>query len=47
MELSLNILAYYVIVDEGEIVKESELLDREEVTICQAPMELSWKIERS
>lgn len=47
MELSEKIVAYYGIVDEGEIVKESELLDWEEVTICQVPMELSWKIERS
>lgn len=38
---------YYGVVDEGDIVPEEELQDREEVVVCPAHMILSWRTEEN
>ena len=42
-----NIVNIYDVVDEGDIVPEEELQDREEVVVCPAHMTLSWKTEEN
>lgn len=38
---------YYGVVDEGDIVPEEELQDREEVVVCPVHMTLSWRTEEN